>query len=339
MKSLKVVTLVALICIVISNTFAFADTAQEEFLKYYDDYWNSVYEKNGYSSYEEYAEDYYKSQNTSNKSRDDDEDYQDDKDEDTYSETKKKSKKQSSAKNKTVKQNENLENYNLQFGEKTIEECPKESYLYINNYNMKKFSPEICTPSPYHYDSTKTLYFYPVYDNGIDYISFMVLNQDNLSNCDNALVIYNYCQFMLNEDGTWSKDRVLKNGNTEIITTCDEELTNYNKALNQLKNDLLLLYHTDNSYNKENVLNQEWYIHSTDDQITQNYKEMYFIISKSKNKFYILSSEKRNEATKQQEIGKLGFQYVNQMSELAYEFDKCMKEYLNLVASMNTSAI
>ena len=52
-----------------------SDTAQEEFLKSYDDYWNSVYEKNGYSSYEEYAEDYNNWLNGSkNNHSDDDED-------------------------------------------------------------------------------------------------------------------------------------------------------------------------------------------------------------------------------------------------------------------------
>ena len=337
MKNYRFTMLFVFICSIVFNTIAFAETAQEEFLRQYDDYWNSVYKKEGYSDYEEYAEAYYKSQNNSDVSYGDD-DYDDDYDE-TISDKKTNYNMNLFSEQNNIKQNNSIQTNNLEFGGKTIEQCPKEAYLYINNYNMKKYNLDICTPSPYHYDSSKTLYFYPVYDNGKDYISFIVLNQDNLNNCDNALIIYNYCQFMIKEDGSWSKDVTLNNNGKEITTTCNEELENYNKAINQVANDLVLLYHTNNENNQENVVNQEWYIHTTDDKITQNYKERYCILSKNKDKFYVLNSEKQNDVTKQQELGKLGFQYVNQMTELANEFDKAMKEYLNIAASMDVQAV
>ena len=53
------------------------------------------------------------------------------------------------------------------------------------------------------------------------------------------------------EDGTWSKDLRLNNSGKEIITTCSEELDSYNKAINQVANDLVLLYHTNNENNQE----------------------------------------------------------------------------------------
>ena len=70
----------------------------------------------------------------------------------------------------------------------------------------------------------------------------------------------------------------------------------------------------------------------------------YVMLTKnSSNQYYVYNRDKlaaeQAEATKSQELSKLGFQYANQMTELANEFDKSMKEYLNIAASMNVAAV
>lgn len=50
---------ITIMCIMVLQIIVFANSSEDEFMKSYNDYWNNFYKEQGYSSYEEYAADYY----------------------------------------------------------------------------------------------------------------------------------------------------------------------------------------------------------------------------------------------------------------------------------------
>lgn len=332
MKRIKEIFIIIIMCMAIPAQIIFGNAA-EEYIKSYDDYMNSMYEKYGYSSYEEYAEDYYNPKKNSNKNNEYDEEVK------------------SSKKKKNKKSNKNTQNNNQQvqvlndrinhsFVGKTKEECPELDYLYHNSYYMKPRLDDFCSPSIYHYDDTKTVYYYPMIDES-NYKSFIVLNCDTLSNNDISGVIYlNICQYLLNEDGIWSNDLVLSNTFRD-----DNEKTKFQKSYDNLVLDTALLYNFENRKSEPKPINPEWYVHLQKDNTyfynisSYGSKFAYAMLTKtSANNFYVYNRDKVAAEQKQlenkQRLSQYGFTESTILSDAIIAFLDEKDSYLKITAQI-----
>ena len=338
MKRIKKFLITIIMCTAIPAQIIFGNAA-EEYIKSYDDYMDSMYEKYGYSNYEEYAEDYYNPKKNSNKNKEDDEnDYNDEEVKSGKKKKNKKSNKNTQNNNQQVQSSNNRIDHS--FVGKTKEECPELDYLYHNSYYMKPRLDDFCSPSIYHYDDTKTVYYYPMIDES-NYKSFIVLNCDTLSNNDTSGVIYlNICQYLLNEDGTWSNDLVLPNTFRD-----DNEKTKFQKSYDNLVLDTALLYNSEDRKPEPKPINPEWYVHLNRDMTYLRNSSLYgskfayaMLTKNASNNYYVYNRDKaaaqQKQLENQQKLSQYGFTESTILSDAIIAFLDEKDSYLRITAQI-----
>ena len=142
---------------------------------------------------------------------------------------------------------------------KTAQECSAQEYLYhIAYWEHSTADWSFLSPSPYYYDSTKTVYFYPVVSES-DYMSFMALSIDDLSNCSDAVVLLDFMQFQI-QDGQW---KPVKFGNWTARDLAEKET--HDTVGKNVKSDIDALFHKGISLDDHkgwgNVMYPEWFLH------------------------------------------------------------------------------